>query len=138
MKKLNMILVAILVLLFATTLNATTLVWDASTGTVEGYVVYYGAGEMPASGADIDRDDPAVGVYNVAGNILRVENIETLFSIPPGASAWFAVAAWNAADESAPCDPVSFTRPGYAPRADRLISIATIAAAVEPETISTE
>jgi hypothetical protein len=130
-----MIFLAILVLLFAVTTNAAPLVWDASTGTVEGYVVYYGAGEMPAA---VDRDDPAVGVYNVAGDMTRVESIETLFSIPPGASAWFAVSAWNAAGESLPCAPVAYTRPGYEPRADRLISFAATAEAEGPDTVSTE
>jgi hypothetical protein len=135
MKKLNMILMAILVLSFAVTTNAASLVWDPSTGTVEGYVVYYGAGEMPAV---IDRDDPAVGVYNVAGDTTRVENIETLFSIPPGALAWFAVSAWNAAGESLPCAPVAFARSGYEPRADRLINFMATAEATGPDAVSTE
>jgi len=135
MKKLNIILLAILALSFAVTTSAATLVWDASTGVVEGYVVYYGAGDMSTP---IDRDDPAVGVYNVAGDTTRVENIETLFSIPPGTAAWFAVSAWNATGESLPCAPVDFLRPGYEPRADRFISFTATAEAVGPDAVSTE
>jgi len=136
MKTLSMLLSAILVLSFAVTTNAASLVWDASTGTVEGYVVYYGAGEMPAT---IDRDDEAsVGVYNVAGDSTRVDNIETLFSIPPGASTWFAVSAWNAAGESLPCAPVAFMRPGYEPRANRAVDFTATPAAGEPANALTE
>jgi len=136
MKKLNIILLAILVLSFAVTTNAASLVWDASTGIVDGYVVYYGAGEMPAA---IDRDDGInVGVYNVAGDTTRVDDIETLFSIPPGVSAWFAVSAWNAFGESLPCTPVAFTRPGYEPRADRFIDFIATEEADGPDTVSTE
>jgi hypothetical protein len=131
MKKLNMILIATLVLSFAVTTNAASLAWDPSTGTVEGYVVYYGEGAAPSSGEAIDRDADGVGVYNVAGNITRVDSIETLFSIPVGASAWFAVSAWNAAGESLPCAPVEYSRE-YEPRTDRAIDFAATGGAVEP------
>jgi len=136
MKKLKIILLAILVLSFAVATSAASLVWDASTGTVEGYVVYYGAGEMPAT---IDRDDEEnVGVYNVAGDLTRVDDIETLFSIPVGAFAWFAVSAWNVTGESLPCAPVAFARPGYEPRSDRGIAFTATPEADGPDTVLTE
>ena len=75
--------------------SAATLVWDASTGTVDGYKVYYGTSPSnPGSAVDV-------------GNTTQL-GIDAL-PLSQGTQYYFCVAAYNAAGESAPCAPVAYT-----------------------------
>ena len=138
MKKTVIFLMSIvLVFAFSWPLMAASLNWDPSEGTVEGYVVYYWPdGTFATNDQAFDRDSAAVGVYNVPGDTTKVEDIETLFSIPTGASVWFSVSAWNSAGESEPCAPIKWS-PGYQPRADRAITFEASPGSGSPTNLST-
>jgi len=124
--------------------KAATLLWSASSGTVDGYGVYYWRAADPAPatleeartldhvGHVHTRDDAAVGAV-VDEAVLaehpqwppetlgaRMYDISPLV-LQPGADYQFAVSAYNAAGESALCDPATYTVPGYAPPDARLL-----------------
>ena len=75
--------------------SAATLVRDQSSGTVDGYVVYYGTSSTNPSN-NIDVGDTTQ--YNIDALPLS-ENTQY----------YFCVSAYNTAGESAPCAPVAFT-----------------------------
>ena len=91
MKKI--LLIAVLILVMAVSVNAATLKWDASTGEVDGYIVYWGT---------------ETGVYpfheNV-GNVLEVGTpnqdgaLAEHFQLNPG-TWYFVVRAYNTIGES--------------------------------------
>jgi hypothetical protein len=76
-------------------IQAATLVWDASSGTVEGYNVYYGTNPG-------DRSN-----FRDAGNTTQLD----LNNLPlsEGVTYYLCVSAYNSAGESPPCAPVVFT-----------------------------
>ncbi len=75
--------------------SAATLVWDASTGTVDGYKVYYGT----------SATNPSESV-NV-GNVTQYA-IDSL-PLSENVQYYFCVSAYNTAGESDPCAPVAYT-----------------------------
>ena len=92
--------------------SAARLVWDApapcgepDTCPVEGYNIYYGE-----VGADQE--------YNVSVSAIGQELAPLRLS--PGSTYWFSVSAYNAAGESARCEPVEYAVPAYAPGDDQL------------------
>ena len=75
--------------------SAATLEWNASSGTVDGYKVYYGTSSSNPSNT-VDVGDTTQ--YNIDALPLS-ENTQY----------YFCVSAYNTAGESAPCAPVAFT-----------------------------
>ena len=98
------IIVGTVMLLFATVhAHAWTLVWDASTGNPDGYVV------------EISEDGGSTWPFNYSTTETRLPlddkcNFNATYS--------FRVSAYNAAGISAPCEPLTWTRPPYLPPAD--------------------
>jgi len=86
-----------LIMVFAaiSTVPAATLVWDSSTGTVDGYTVYYGT----------SATNPSESV-NV-GNVTQYA-IDSL-PLSENVQYYFCVSAYNTAGESDPCAPVAYT-----------------------------
>ena len=75
--------------------SAATLVWDQSSGTVDGYKVYYGTSSTnPSNNIDV-------------GDTTQYD-IDAL-SLSENTQYYFCVSAYNTAGESAPCAPVAFT-----------------------------
>jgi hypothetical protein len=74
---------------------AKTLVWNASSGSVDGYIVYWGTSAKDRSNS---RDVGANMQYN-------------LDSLPlsEGVTYYLCVSAYNKAGRSAPCAPVVYT-----------------------------
>jgi hypothetical protein len=81
-------LIVFLTMLFMTvTVNAATLRWDASTGDVTGYIIYYGN---------------VSGIYDNnwdVGNNLQLPDIADALSLNPG-TWYFVVRAYNTVGES--------------------------------------
>lgn len=86
--------------------NAATLKWDVSTGTVDGYNVYFSS-----DGTEYNMD---------VGNVTEVTGIDSAFNLYPGNEYIFTVTAYNAAGESEPSNAAIYTAPGYAPPGDNL------------------
>ena len=105
MKKL--LLAFLLVLFTAIPALAASLVWDASTGQVDGYIVYFG----PTSG------DHAQFHYDVGTPTTC--DID-LLNLVPGTEYTFTVRAYNSAGESGDSNAVTYTRPAYSPPANVL------------------
>jgi hypothetical protein len=74
--------------------STATLVWDASSGSVEGYKVHYGRSSSNFSTVDVGN----MTQYNIDSLPLS-ENIQYYFS----------VSAYNTAGESDLCTPVAYT-----------------------------
>lgn len=75
--------------------SAATLVWDASSGTVDGYKVHYGTiSGNPSNTLDVGNTT----LYDL-NNLPLAE----------GVTYYICVSAYNAAGESQPCAPVAFT-----------------------------
>lgn len=120
MKFSKLFLFFLLIFAFAFPVNAqaASLLWDASTGTVDGYKVYYWNADLvdiplnaPIPVADLIAN-PDVGVsQNVAPEVLRVEDIDTIFHLPADTRIAFTVSAYNTAGESDACTPVIYTSP---------------------------
>lgn len=86
--------------------QAWKLVWDASTGTVDGYTV------------EISTDAGATWGYwyVLLGNATREINLDNKCAY--GQSYQFRVRAFNQAGVSAPTAPLTWTRPQYEPPTD--------------------
>ncbi len=97
MKIYTKIIILMLITVFTTITvgSAATLVWDASTGTVDGYNVYYGTSATNPS-ESVNVGD--VTQYSIDSLPLS-ENVQY----------YFCVSAYNTAGESAPCAPVAYT-----------------------------
>ena len=89
------ILASAIVLAIISAGSAATLVWDASTGTVDGYKVYYGTSSTNPSNT-VDVGDTTQ--YSIDSLPLS-ENTQY----------YFCVSAYNTAGESDPCAPVAYT-----------------------------
>jgi hypothetical protein len=100
MQKLNIsikviVMAAVIACATVTLASATNLVWDASSGTVDGYKVYYGTNASnPSTSVDV-------------GNSTQY-NIDTL-PLSENTQYFFCVSAYNTAGESNPCPPVAYT-----------------------------
>jgi hypothetical protein len=94
----NSRLILVILMTIAVTVStsaAATLVWDPSTGTVEGYRVHYGTSAANPS-ASID-----------VGNTTQY-SLDAL-SLAENTQYYFCVSAYNTAGESAPCAPVAYS-----------------------------
>ena len=79
----------------ATVAPAASLVWDNSSGTVDGYKVYYGTSSSnPSNTIDV-------------GNTTQYD-IDSL-PLTENTQYYFCVSAYNTAGESDPCAPVAYT-----------------------------
>jgi len=89
------LIVTIGLLISPAMIQAETLVWDASSGTVDGYNVYYGTNPSDHSN------------YRDVGNTTQLD----LNNLPlsEGVTYYLCVSAYNSAGESPPCAPVVFT-----------------------------
>ena len=75
--------------------TAATLAWDSSSGTVDGYKVYYGTNASnPSKSIDV-------------GNATQYD-IDKL-PLTENTQYFFCVSAYNTAGESNPCPPVAYT-----------------------------
>ena len=93
----KMILMGILIFsaVFAGHAAAATLQWNASSGTVDGYKVYYGtSSSAPSSSVTV-------------GNVTQYK-IDSL-PLSENTQYYFCVSAFNSAGESAMCAPVAYT-----------------------------
>jgi len=101
-------LIVLFILVMASAVSAATLKWDASVGTVEGYIVNYGTveGEYPH-------------IFNV-GNVTTLENMEAVLHLHPGVPYFLGVSAYNDSGESGLSNIVTYTRPAYVPPEDNL------------------
>ena len=89
------ILATIMVLIMISAGSAATLVWDASSGTVDGYKVYYGtSSSTPSNTVDV-------------GNTTQY-SIDSL-PLSENTQYYLCVSAYNTAGESDPCAPVAYT-----------------------------
>ena len=91
----SMISTLIFLYIMISTVSAATLVWNASSGTVDGYNVYYGTSATNPSDS-----------INV-GNSTQC-SIDSL-PLSENVQYYFTVSAYNTAGESAPCAPVAYT-----------------------------
>jgi hypothetical protein len=92
---LPMAMIAALIFLFPFGASAESLVWNASTGAVDGYIVYWGNNpNAPDNSHDV-------------GNTLRFQ-LDSL-GMAEGVTYYLQVTAYNAAGESQPCSPVVYT-----------------------------
>ena len=81
--------------LIISTTNAATLKWDASTGVVNGYKIYYGTSpDAPSQSIDAGN----VQQYQI-DNLPLSENIQY----------YFCVSAYNSSGESPPCAPIAYS-----------------------------
>jgi hypothetical protein len=89
------LIVTLSLLISPAVIEAETLAWDASSGTVEGYNVYYGTNPS-------DRSN-----HRDVGNTTQLD----LNNLPlsDGVTYYLCVSAYNSAGESPPCAPVVFT-----------------------------
>jgi hypothetical protein len=89
------LVVTLTLLISPAAIQAETLVWDASSGTVDGYNVYYGTNPSDQSN------------YRDVGNTTQLD----LNNLPlsDGVTYYLSVSAYNSAGESPPCSPVVFT-----------------------------
>lgn len=97
MKIYTKVTIMTLILVFAaiSIVSAATLVWDSSSGTVDGYKVYYGtSASNPSSSVNVGN----VTQYSIDALPLS-ENVQYFLS----------VSAFNTAGESAPCAPVAYS-----------------------------
>jgi len=92
-------LLVLMLVLITSLASAATLKFDASTGDVTGYIVYY------TDGAETWSQD--------IGNI--TETNMSIFGLDPGTEYTFHVTAYNALGESGPSNTATYTRPVYAP-----------------------
>lgn len=76
-------------------IQAETLFWGTSSGTVDGYNVYYGTTHS-------DRSN-----YRDVGNTTQL-NLNDL-PLSEGSTYYLSVSSYNSAGESSPCAPVVFT-----------------------------
>ena len=93
--KFTILTTSIFTILLLVNANAATLMWDASSGEVEGYKVYYGTN--PTSHPN------SVNVGNTTNYSL--DNLP----LSEKTQYYICVTAYNAAGESPPCAPVAFT-----------------------------
>lgn len=92
-KALIMVLIAVFSMISVS--SGATLVWDASSGTVDGYNVYYGTSAAnPSESVNIGNTTQ----YSIDSLPLS-ENVQYYFSI----------SAYNTAGESDRCAPVAYT-----------------------------
>lgn len=108
MKNLTKCLTALLIFVAGTS-QAATLRWDASTGTVDGYTVYFTDG---------------TNTYNYdAGTATEVVDIDTTLNLVYGTTYTFIVRAYNSVGESGDSNSASYTTdpaPVYNPPVDSL------------------
>jgi Fibronectin type III domain len=91
----SLILMFVMIFVTISICSAATLVWDASTGTVEGYTMHYGT----------TLGNPTA-TLNV-GNTTQY-NIDSL-PLSENTQYYFCISAYNSAGESDPCAPVAYT-----------------------------
>ena len=99
MKKLFLVL---LFMMFTVSAYSANLAWDASTGQVDGYNVYFTDG-TESFNADV-------------GNVVLVEDIDNTFNLNPGKTYIFTVTAYNIMGESGLSNSASYdTADSYTP-----------------------
>ncbi len=90
-----LIVSALLIGLFCSHAISATLVWNSSSGVVEGYKVYYGtSGSNPTTSIDVGK----VTQYSL-----------DVLPLAENTQYYFRVSAYNNVGESAPCHPVAYT-----------------------------
>jgi hypothetical protein len=98
----------ILIFLVAGDATAWTLMWDNSTGTVEGYLV------------EISDDNGETWKYIYATDTPGL-NLDDKAAF--NRTYMFRVSAFNAAGVSAPTEPLTWTRPAYTPPAENPLPV---------------
>ena len=95
----------------ASVASAATLKWDASTGDVDGYIVYYGtiAGEYPH--------------YKNVVNVTELLNMEAVLHLHSEIQYFLGIAAYNSTGESGLSNIITYTRPAYVIPEDNLPTI---------------
>jgi len=111
MRKLFMFSILVILIMFANIASAATLKWDASTGDVDGYIVYYGtvAGEYPHN-KDVK-------------NVTLLENMEAVLHLHSEIQYFLGIAAYNSTGESGLSNIATYTRPAYIIPEDNLPDI---------------
>lgn len=101
------IFLAILIFMFCAGIaNAASLKWNASTGVVDGYNVYFSS-----EGIDYNKD---------VGNVIEIQNIDSELNLYPGKEYIFTVTAYNVMGESEPSNTASYNVPMYSVPGDNL------------------
>lgn len=149
MKAIHIILSIAILLLTAIPSAAATLIWNPSTGTVDGYGVYYWPSDKaaPQGLADAHSLDYVGHVHTHQNAAVGIEVTQAILdahpkwkpeylgarmydlsglALRPGAEYQFAVSAYNAAGESEMCDPVRYAVPGYLPPDVRILESALV------------
>ena len=93
-------LIIALILFMAMPCFGATLSWNASARST-GYIVYYATGGNEYS--------------NDVGNVTEVQDFENVLNLVVNTEYSISVSAYNDYGESAKCDPVTYTREGFAP-----------------------
>ena len=101
------LLIGVMFLLLSGSGQAENLIWDASTGNVTGYIVYY--------------SDSIVTYNKNVGNVLIVEDIQGSLNLMPGNTYTFTVRAYNDFGISGESNSVDWTVDLYIPPTDNLI-----------------
>ena len=100
-------LIVLLILVMAVSVNAAKLKWDASTGEVDGYNIYF------TGGAESFNYD--------AGDATEVLDIVNTLNLHPGTTYTFTATAYNQMGESAESNSATYTTPDvYAPTGDNI------------------
>lgn len=105
-KTLSLMILILAMIISAGLSYCADLKWDASTGDVEGYNVYFNSGED-----EFHKD---------VGNVTEVLDIDTSLNLYPGKIYTATVKAYNAKGESDPSNSVEYTSPKYIPPDDVL------------------
>ena len=92
--KMKKLLIILSILVMAVSVNAANLKWDASTGQVDGYTVYF------TDGTDNYVHD--------AGNLTEVPDIDSTLNLAPAKTYTFYVTAWNLMGESDPSNTAEY------------------------------
>jgi len=111
MKKLLLVLAIVLI---TSIVNAASLVWDASTGNVNGYVVYYTLTE------NVDDPQEAWNSKKIEQGVM-VENIRATLNLNAGSEYFFYVTAYNDAGQSGKSNTVTYVVPKYIPPEDSVL-----------------
>ena len=106
MKLILSTILIIMMVLSAIISYAADLKWDASTGEVVGYNVYF------TTGSDTFRKN--------VGNVIEVLDIDKILNLYPGKEYTFTVTAHNLIGESETSNAVNYTAAEYVPPDDNL------------------
>lgn len=107
-KKAIQFVLGLVTLAMVSNAQAAGLQWNAASGTVAGYNVYFGPSEVGFVN------------YKDVGNVTEIQDIVSEFHLAPGKDYSFTVKAYNAAGESGGSNIATYSVPAYTPPEDNI------------------